>query len=242
MTRAVRSRNWKTVGIALLVAAFCILGYRWHTSRQIVGGIDTVNVGGATIAIRALTGYCNELDRDFFSPLERADPSRYVIAVSAPCSDLTAFKAGQAARLQKYMVWSVGPTDNGTPTRLPADITQSVFANDTAEALKKIDLAEIASEVAKNGSKIGIIDEGLIDREGDAVYEAAVLSGDRGGTVKIVACVTGIAEIHHLGLWITAYDDFRSSASFSELLASVKPLMHAALSDNSKNQRDSGAG
>jgi hypothetical protein len=104
-----------------------------------------------------------------------------------------------------------------------------------AEALKKIDLAEIASEVAKNGSKIGIIDEGLIDREADAVYEAAVLSGDRGGTVKIVACVTGVAEIHHLGLWITAYDDFRGSASFSELLASVKPLMHAALSDNSGN-------
>ena len=177
MTRAVRSRNWKTVGIALLIAAFCIFSYRWYTSRRIVGGIETVNVGGATIAIRALTGYCNELDRDFFSPLERSDPSRYVIAVSAPCRDLTAFKTGTASGLQKYIVWSVGPTDSGTPTRLPADITRSGFANDTADAEQRIDLAEIASEVAKNGSKIGIIDEGLIDREVDAVYEAAVLSG-----------------------------------------------------------------
>jgi len=235
MTRAVTSRNWKTVGIALLIAAFCIFGYRWYISRRIVGGIETVNVGGGTIAIRALTGYCNELDRDFFSPLERTDPSRYVIAVSAPCRDLTAFKTGTAARLQKYIIWSVGPTDSGTPTRLPADITRSGFAKEIAEAQKKVDLAEIASEVAKNGSKIGIIDEGLIDREVDAVYEAAVLSGDNGATVKIVACVTGIADIDHLALGISAYDEFRSTASFSELLASVKPLMHAALSDNSDN-------
>lgn len=92
--------------------------------------------------------------------------------------------------------------------------------------------------MAKNGSKIGIIDEGLMDREVDAVYEAAVLSGSHGGTVKIVACITGIAEIHHFGLWITAYDEFRGGASLSELLASVKTLMSSALSDNSENQRD----
>ena len=102
MTRApVTRRNWKIVGIALLIAAFYIFSYRWYTSRRIVGGIETVNVAGGNIAIRALTGYCNELDRDFFSPLERTDPSRYVIAVSAPCRDLTAFKTGTAARLQK---------------------------------------------------------------------------------------------------------------------------------------------
>jgi len=44
-----------------------------------------------------------------------------------------------------------------------------------------------------------------------------------------------VAEIHHLGLGITAYDDFKGRASFSELLTSVKQLMHAALSDNSDN-------
>ena len=175
------------------------------------------------------------MDRDFFSPLERTDPSRYVIAISAPCRDLTAFKTGTATGLQKYVVWSVGPTDNGIPSRLPAGTTRSDFTNDIAEVEQGFDLAEITSEVAKNGSKVGIIDEGLIDREIDAVYEAAVLSGHHGGTVKIVVCVTGIAEIHHLGLGITAYDDFRSSAEFSELLASVKSLMHAALSDNSEN-------
>jgi hypothetical protein len=234
MTRTVKSRNWKAVGIALMIAAFCVFGYRWYTSRRIVSSIEMVDVEGDTIAIRALTDYCNEVDRDFFSPLER-DPSRYVIAVSAPCRDLTAFKSGRAAGLQKYIVWSVGPTDNSIPRRLPADTTRSNFANDIAEAGQKFDLAEIASEVAKNGSKIGIISQGVIGREVDAAYLAAVLSGERGGTVKIVACVTGIAEIHHFAFGITAYDEFRSSASFSELLASVKSLMHAAWSDNSEN-------
>jgi hypothetical protein len=233
MTRAVRSRNWKTVGIVLIIAAFCVFSYRWYTSRRIVSGIQTVNVGGGSIAIRALTGYCNEVDRDFFSPLERSDPSREVIAVSAPCRDLIAFKTGKMAGMQKYIVWSVGPMDNGTPRRLPAGTTRSNLANEIAEDAQKLDLAEIASEVAKNGSKIGIIDQGLIDREVDAVYQALVLSGDNGR--KIVACVSGIAEIHHLGLEITAYDKFRSSASFSELLASVKSLMHAALSDNQES-------
>jgi len=104
-----------------------------------------------------------------------------------------------------------------------------------AEAEERFDLADIASEISKNGSKVGIISIGLIDREADAVYVAAVLSGDKGGTVKIVACVYGIAEIQHLALSITAYNEFRSSASFSDLLASVRILMHAALSDNSEN-------
>jgi hypothetical protein len=235
MKRAVRSRSWKAVGMALIIAVFCVFSYRWYTSRRIVSDIEMVNVIGDTIAIRALTGYCNEVDRDFFSPLERTDPSRYVIAVSAPCRDLIAFKTGSAAGLQKYIVWSVGPTDNGIPRNLPADTTRSNFANDMAEAGQKFDLAEIDSELAKNGSKIGIISHGIIGREVDAVYVAAVLGGDHGGTVRIVGSVTGIAEIHHFALGITAYDDFRSSASFSELLASVTSLMHAALSDNSEN-------
>jgi hypothetical protein len=235
MTRAVRRRNWKTVGIALIIAAFCVFSYRWYINRRIVTGIEMVNVVGSTIAIRALTGYCNDVDRNFFSPLERTDPSRYVIAVSAPCQDLTAFKTGRAARLQKYIVWSVGPTDNGIPRRLPAGTTRSNFAKGVAEAGQKFDLAEVVSEVAKNGSKIGIISYGLIGREVDAVYVAAVLSGGHGGTVRIVASVMGMTEIHHLALSISAYDEFRSSASFSELLASVKSLMHAALSDNSEN-------
>jgi hypothetical protein len=233
MTRAVSSRSWKVVGVALLIAAFCVFSYRWYTSTRIVSGIATVNVGGGTIAIRALPGYCNEVDRDCFSPLERSDPSRYVIAVSAPCQDIAAFKTGRAAGLQKYIVWSVGPMGSGILRKLPADTTRSNFADEMAQDAQKLDLAEIASEVAKNGSKIGIIDQGLIDREADAVYQALVLSGDNGE--KIVACISGIAEIHHLALGITAYDEFRSSASFSELLASVKSLMHAALSDNPEN-------
>jgi len=235
MTRVPRSRNWKTVGIALMITGFCLLGYRWYTRRRIVSGITTVNVGESTIAIRAPAGYCNELDRDFFSPLERTDPSRYVIAVSAPCQDLIAFKSGRVVGLQKYIVWSVGATNNGTPHRLPADTNRSNLANEMAEAEERFDLADIASEISKNGSKVGIISIGLIDREADAVYVAAVLSGDKGGTVKIVACVYGIAEIQHLALSITAYNEFRSSASFSDLLASVRILMHAALSDNSEN-------
>jgi hypothetical protein len=104
-----------------------------------------------------------------------------------------------------------------------------------AEAEQRFDPAEIPTVITNNGSKLGLISQGLIDREADAVYEAAVVSGDNRGTVKIVACVTGLAEIDHLALGITAYDEFRSSASFSELIASVKPLMHAALSDNSEN-------
>ena len=235
MTRAVTSLSWKTVGIVLIVAAFCIFGYRWYTGRRTVGGIETANVGGGTIAIRALPGYCNELDRDFFSPLERTDQSRYVIAVSAPCRDLIAFKTGRASGLQKYIVWSVGATGNGTPHMLPPDITRPSFANDLAQAEPKFDLAKIGSEVDKNGSKIGIISEGIIDREVDVVYEAAVLSGNHDGSVKTVACVSGSAEIHRLGLGISAYDEFAGSASLSELLALVKSLMHAALSDNPEN-------
>jgi hypothetical protein len=232
MARAARRRNWKTVGIALIIAAFCVFSYRSYISRRIVSGIEMVNVVKGTIAIRALTGYCNEADRNFFLPLEQTDPSRHVIAVSAPCQDLTAFKTGRAVRLQKYIVWSVGPTDNGIPRRLPTGATRSNFAKDVAEVGQKFDLAEVDSEVTKNGSKIGIISYGLIGREVDAVYVAAVLSGGHGGTVRIVASVTGMAEIHHLALSITAYDEFRSSASLSELFASVKSLMHAALSDN----------
>jgi len=235
MTRGLRSRKWEAFGIALIIAVFCVFSYRWYTSRRIVGEIEPVIVGGGTIAIRALTGYCNEVNHDFFSPLEQADPSREVIAVSAPCRELTAFKAGRVAGLQKYIVWSVGPKDGDTLRKLPADITRSNFANEMAEAQQKFDPSEIDSEVAKYGSKIGILGRGLVDREVDAVYEAFVLSGDNGGTIKIVVCVTGIAEIHHLALGIAAYDEFRSGASFSELLASVKSLMHAALSDNLEN-------
>lgn len=235
MTRAVRRRNWKTIGIALMIAAFCVFSYRWYKSGQTLSGIQMVDVRGDTIAVRALTGYCTELDRDFFSPLESSDTSRYVVAVSAPCRDLTAFKTGQASRLQKYIVWTVGPTDEGAPIKLPANISRGNFANDVAEAEEKFDPAELPSTVTNNGSKIGMISQGLMDREVDAVYEAAVLGRDNGETVKVVVSVTGIAEIHHFGLGITAYDDFRGRASFSELLASVKPLMHAALSDNSEN-------
>jgi hypothetical protein len=234
MKQVLRSRKWKAVGIALIIAVFCAFSYRWYTSRRRASEIQTLNVGGGTIAIRALPGYCNDVNRDFFSPLQRSDPSREVIAVSAPCRDLTAFKSGRVTGLQKYIVWSVGLTDGYTLGRLPLDLTRSNFADEMAKAQQKFDPAEMASEVSKNGSKIGIIGRGLMDREADAVYEAIVLSRGDGGTVKIVVCVIGIAEIHHLALSITAYDEFRTSASFSELLASVKVLTHAALSDNSE--------
>jgi len=194
-----------------------------------------VDVAGDTIAVRALPDYCTELDRGFFSPLESSDTSRYVIAVSAPCRDLTAFKTGQASRLQKYIVWTVGPTDGGAPIKIPANISRSNFANDVAEAELKFDFAGLPSAVTSNGSKIGMNSQGLIDREADAVYEAAVIRGENGEIVKMVVSVTGMAEIRHFGLGITAYDDFRGRASSSELLASVKSLMHAALSDNSEN-------
>jgi hypothetical protein len=232
MKRAISSQKWKTAGIALLVAAFGLFSYRWYTSRPIVSGIDTVNVGERIIKIRALAGYCNELDRDFFAPLERADFSREVIAVSAPCQDLTAFKTGRATRLPKYIVWSVGPLDNGSPRTIPGHTTRSEFANEMAESDQKFDLGEIASELAKN-DKIGIVGQGLLDREVDAVYDAAILRGGNGRSNKTVVSVTGLAAIHHFAISITAYDDFISQASFSELLASVKSLMHAALSDNS---------
>jgi hypothetical protein len=96
----VRSRNYKTVCIVLIIAAFCVFSYRWYTSLRVVSGIETVNIGGVTIAITALTGYCNEVDPAFFAPLQRIDSSRDVIAVSAPCQELTAFKDGRAAGLK----------------------------------------------------------------------------------------------------------------------------------------------
>jgi hypothetical protein len=221
-----------------MVAAFCVFGYRWYESRRTLSVIQMVDVAGDTIAVRALPDYCTELDRGFLSHLESSDTSRYVIAVSARCRDLTAFKTGRASRLQKYIVWTVGPTDGGDPIKLPANVSRSNFASDVAEAEQKFDLAKLPSAVTNHGFKIGMISQGLIDREADAVYEAAVLRGEKGETVKMVVSVTGMAEIHHFGIGITAYDDFRGRASFSELLGSVKSLMHAALSDNSEDQPD----
>jgi hypothetical protein len=95
-----------------------------------------VNVGGSSIKIRALTGYCNELNRQFFAPLERADFSREVIAVSASCQDLAAFKIGRATRLPKSVVWSVGPLDNGTPQRIPANTTRQNSRTKWLRAIK----------------------------------------------------------------------------------------------------------
>ena len=235
MVRAVRSRNWKTNGTVLIIAAFCLLSHRLHADSRLASTIETVNVGQGSLAIRALTGYCNELDRSFFSPLERSAQAHNVIAVSAPCRDLAAFKSSEAAGLPKYMIWSLASTDSGALLRVPAGTIRSSFANEMAETVPEIDLAETVSEVAKNGSKIGIICQGIIDREVDAVYEITVESGNSGGTVKIVLVVTGIATIHHLVLSISAYDAFKDGASLSETLASVKSLMDAALSDNPDN-------
>jgi hypothetical protein len=140
--------------------------------------------------------------------------------------------------LKKYIVWFVGSTDSGNPLKLPADTTQADFAKQIANATAKVDFAEVASDVAKNGLKVGIVRQGLVDREADAVYLGSILAGDNGGTVKIIPCITGIAAIRHLVVTINAYDEFKGSATFSELLASVKALMHAALSDNSESHPD----
>jgi len=241
MTGAVRSRIWTTISIVLIAAGFCVFSYRWYTGSPIANTIETVHVGGgSSIAIRNLTGYCNDIDPDVISSLERAASNGKIIAVSAPCRDLAALKSGRVAGLRKYIVWFVGSTDSGSPLKLPADTTQSDFANEIANTTAKVDFAEVASDVAKNGLKVGIIRQGLVDREVDAVYLGSILAGDDGGTVKIIPCVTGIAAIHHFVVTINAYDEFKGSATFSELLASVKSLMHAALSDNSENQRDAG--
>lgn len=207
-------------------------------SYQTANVVETVNIGeGATITIRSLPDYCTEVTGDFITALERATVlNGKVIAVSAPCSDVNAFKAGKVARLQKYIVWFVGSTDSGSPVRLSTDTTRSDFANQMAKTMPTVDLAEVASDVEKSGLKVGIIDQGLIGREAEAVYVGSILRQDDDGTVRIIPSVTGIAAIHHRVLSINFYDDFGGNpASLSELLPSVKSLMHAALSDNSES-------
>jgi len=221
----------------LIVAALGLLSYRWYRGSRIGSTIVTVNVEGGTLTIRTLPGYCSEVTRDFITPLEReAILNGKVIAVSAPCSELTAFKTGKVARLQKYIVWFVGSTAGGSPLRLSPDTTRSDFADQMAQTMPKVDLAEVASEVEKSGFKIGIIEQGLIDRDVDAVYVGSILRRNDDGTVRIIPSVTGIAAIHHFVLSINAYDDFEgNAASLSDLLPSIKTLMRAALSDNSEN-------
>src|SRR5271155_566002 len=171
MTRAVRNKIWTTISMVLIAAGFCVFSYRWYTGNPIANTIQTVNVGaGSSITIRNLTGYCNDVDPDVISSLERAASNGKIIAVSAPCRDLGALKTGSVAGLQKYIVWFVGWTDSGSPLKLPADTTQSDFANEIANATAKVDFAEVASDVAKNGLKVGIIRQGLVDREVHAVY------------------------------------------------------------------------
>jgi len=239
MRRAGRSKIWKAISIVLIVAGICVFGYRRYFGGPISNTIETVNVGGgSSIEIRHLTGYCNDVDPNIISALERAASDGKIIALSAPCPDLAALKSGRVAGLRKYILWFVGVTDSGSPLKLPVDATQSDFANEIANTTAKVDFAEVASDVAKNGLKVGIVRQGLVAREVDAVYLGSILAGDDGGTVKIIPCITGIAAIHHLVVTINAYDEFKGSATFSELLASVKALMHAALSDNSEKHPD----
>src|SRR5260370_7827564 len=129
MVRAVRSRNWKTNGTVLIIAVFCLFSHRLYADSRLASAIETVNVGDGTLGIRALRGYCNELDRSFFSPLERSVQARNVIAVSAPCRDLTAFKTGAVAGLPKYFIWSLLSTDSGTLPLVPPATPRSTFAN-----------------------------------------------------------------------------------------------------------------
>jgi len=155
MMRTVRSRVSTTISIVLIAAGFCVFSYRWYTGSPIANTIETVHVGGgSSIAIRNLTGYCNDIDPDVISSLERAASNGKIIAVSAPCPDLAALKSGRVAGLRKYIVWFVGSTDSGSPLKLPADTTQSDFANEIANTTAKVDFAEVASDVAKNGLKV----------------------------------------------------------------------------------------
>ena len=235
LTKAKKSMTGKTVGIVVIVTAACIVGYRWYGAYRTANAVETVNIGeGATITIRALPDYCTEVTGDFITALEQATIlNGKAIAVSAPCSDVKAFKAGKVARLQKYIVWFVGSTNSGSPGGLSADTTRSDFASQMVKNMPMVDLGEVASDVEKSGLKVGIIDQGLIGREADAVYMGSIIKQDDDGGVRIIASVTGIAAIHHRVLSINFYDEFRGNpASLSELLPSVQSLMHAALSDN----------
>ena len=192
MTR--RSRAWTTISLVSIVAGFFVFRYRSYTDSPIANTIQTVNIGeNSSIVIRNLRGYYNDVDDDIVSFLERTASNGKIFAVSAPCRDLTALKAGRVAGLRKYIVWFVGTTDSGSPRKLPADTTRVDFANEIASTTSKVDFAEVASDVAKYGLKVGVLRQGLVDREVDAVYLGSILAGDDGGTVKIIPCVTGIA-------------------------------------------------
>src|SRR5208282_2219142 len=148
MRSVARSKIWTTISVVLIALGFCVFSYRWYTGSPRANKIETVNVGGgSSIAIRNLTGYCNDVDPDVIVSLERAASNGKIIAVSAPCRDLAALKTGRVAGLHKYIVWFVGSTDSGSPLKLPAETTQSDFANEIANTTAKVDFADVASDV-----------------------------------------------------------------------------------------------
>jgi hypothetical protein len=95
MRRAGRSKIWKAISIVLIGAGFCVFSYRWYAGGPIANTIEAVNVGGnSSIEIRHLTGYCNDVDPNIISSLERAASDGKIIALSAPCRDLARLKLG----------------------------------------------------------------------------------------------------------------------------------------------------
>jgi hypothetical protein len=199
---------------------------------------EIVKIDGISIAIRALAGYCNDSDPDILRYLEQVVVRRKPFALSAPCGDIAAFKAGALGQLQKYIVWSVESTDKGTAFRLPPAITRSEFADGIARDSQKLDISKVPEylqskeKLEKEGITVDMKSPGLIDRDPEAVYLASVVNMSGGAVSKPIAVVLGTAAIHHLSLSINAYDIFRGNTTFSELLALVKSLMRGALSDN----------
>jgi hypothetical protein len=198
-------------------------------------GAESVNVDGTTVVIGALPGYCNDTSREVRAALEQLTPKAKVLAVSALCGDLPGIVAG-IKPLKSYIVWAV-EAENGVAFRLPPQYTRSDYARGLAKATKTMNKADIESEAAKNLRESGIRPQlkslGLIDSDGQAVYIAMLMSGaDDHGNIRAEASVSGMAAIHHLSLSIHVYDEFNGSSTYSNLLASAKSLMRAALQDN----------
>jgi hypothetical protein len=215
---------------------------RWLTALLILFLINaraeaqTLYVDGTPITIRAIRGYCNNTDPAVLDALERLAVRRKPIAISAPCEDLHSFETGARDNLQRYIVWSVESTDTGAAFRLPPSMKRTEYSDGMAGAAPDFKPSALDPEAFERLRQQGLNGEitqlGMIDRDPDAVYVAILVKVSDKYASKLIGNVMGAADIHSFSLSVVAYDEFRDSATFDELLGLVKPLMRAALEDN----------
>jgi hypothetical protein len=160
------------------------------------------------------------------------------VLLSAPCSDLVAFRNG-ARMIKTFLTWSVTTDENGRASKLPITITRAALVARLAEGMPKFDtsaiIADLNTKLKNNDLGIQLTNQtvGLIEQDADVIYVASLVEQSiDGGPPRKVAGVFGMTAARGLLLSASISDQFTSSGTFQDLLAKVKALMRAALVDN----------